>query len=330
MPVFAVCGTAIMADMIMLSFWVWAVGLWETGLRRRAWGWLLAAGLVAGLGILTKYLAINLLPLLCLATIVRRAPIRYLLALFVPVAMVVGYDLMTRELYGTGLFSQAMGYARGIAESHQRLPVRTMFTALCFTGGSLAPAALVLPWLAGKRSVVVGAIMGAVVFAFVLWTGSLSLPSDTVDGLVRRTPPGFAVQVAGWATVGAGMVWLVMLDVIRQRNADAIVLAAWMLGIIFFAGLFNWSVNGRTLLPLAPAAGILLTRRFDSHPLLLSRMASVVVPRTLVAATILAAAVNAADFSLAAASRRAAEGVAAVARISGARLWFQGHWGFQH
>lgn len=330
MPVFALCGTTIMADMIMLSFWVWAVALWETGLRRRAWGWLLAGGLTAGLGILTKYPSINLLPLLCLAVAVRRAPIRYLLALLIPVAMVISYDVITRELYGTGLFSQAMGYARGFAARHQRLPMRTMFTALCFTGGCLAPAALLLPWLAGKRSVVVGAIMGAAIFAVVLWTGWPSLPSETVGGLVWRTPCGFAVQVAVWAIVGAGVIWLVMLDVLQHRDADALVLSAWMFGIIVFAGLLNWSVNGRTLLPLAPAAGILLARAIDSRYPRKSWIASLVLPMTLVAAGVFTVVINAADFSLAAASQRAADAAATAARLDGARLWFQGHWGFQH
>jgi 4-amino-4-deoxy-L-arabinose transferase-like glycosyltransferase len=330
MPVFALCGTTIMADMMMLSFWVWAVALWETGLRQRRWGWLLAAGLGAGLGILTKYPAINLLPLLGLAVIVRRAPLRYLLALLIPVAMVVCYDLMTRELYGTGLFSQAMGYARGFAERHQRLPARTMFTALCFTGGCLAPVALLLPWVAGRRPLIAGAIIGAAVFATVLWTGWPSLASETVDGLSWPTPPGFALQVAAWATVGAGVVWLAVIDALRHRDADAFVLAAWMLGIICFAGLFNWSVNGRTLLPLAPVAGILLTRALDSRLLPKSGMAAVILPATLAAAGAFAVTINAADFSLAAASRRAAEDVAGLAQAEGRRLWFQGHWGFQH
>ncbi len=45
MPVFALYGSTIMADMIMLSFWVWAVALWETGLRQGSWNWLLAGAL---------------------------------------------------------------------------------------------------------------------------------------------------------------------------------------------------------------------------------------------------------------------------------------------
>jgi Flp pilus assembly protein TadD len=104
-----------------------------------------------------------------------------------------------------GAATEAVGYARGFAERDQRLPARTMFTALCFTGGCLAAAALLLPWLVGKRSVAVGGIMVTAGFAVVVWTGWPSLPSETGEGLVWRTPPGSALQVAVWVTVGAGM-----------------------------------------------------------------------------------------------------------------------------
>lgn len=124
--------------------------------------------------------------------------------------------------------------------------------------------------------------------------------------------------------------WLVILDVLRHRDADALVLAAWILGIFVFASLFNWSVNGRTLLPLAPATGILLTRAIDSYARSRPRFVSRAVPGTLIAAAAFAAVLNSVDFSLAAAAQRGAEGVASMARSDEARLWFQGHWGFQH
>jgi 4-amino-4-deoxy-L-arabinose transferase-like glycosyltransferase len=329
-PVFALSGTTIMADMLMLGFWVWAFALWETGLRQRNWGWLVAAAAFAGLGILTKYPAINVIPLLCLAGIVRRMPARYFLPLLIPMAMLVAYEVWTRNLYGVGLFSQAMGYARGFAERQHRLPLQTACTAICFTGGCVAPVAMFLPWLAGRRLVMIGLMIWVAVFAAILWVGSPRLPRETVAGLAWHTPPLFAAQVALWSVVGAGVAWLVTAAVRRHRDGPSAVLAAWVLGVIMFAGLVNWSVNGRTLLPLAPPIGILVARSLDSLSLRRSFTALQLTPAMLLVAVAVAIALNAADHSLATASRRAAEGAAALARMDRARWWFQGHWGFQH
>ena len=37
---------------------------------------------------------------------------------------------------------------------------------------------------------------------------------------------------------------------------DALLLALWILGTCVFAALLNWTTNGRSILPLVPAAAI--------------------------------------------------------------------------
>src|SRR5207302_11152638 len=71
-PVFLLCASTVMYDVIMLALWVWAVWAWAAGMRRERAGLLwLAAGL-ATLAALTKYFGVALLPLLLAYGLARR------------------------------------------------------------------------------------------------------------------------------------------------------------------------------------------------------------------------------------------------------------------
>jgi hypothetical protein len=94
--------------------------------------------------------------------------------------------------------------------------------------------------------------------------------------------------------------------------------------------LFNWTINGRSILPMAPAVGILLARRLPAgaggnNP------APGLVGRGIAwaAAALLAFLVAQSDFDLAAAVRQSALQTSRLYRRDGQTLWFQGHWGFQ-
>jgi hypothetical protein len=104
----------------------------------------------------------------------------------------------------------------------------------------------------------------------------------------------------------------------------------WVLGTFLFAGFFNWSVNGRSILPMVPAVVILLARRLEQR----AQAGKIIRPGgvnvCLAAGAALALLVAAADFQLAQAVRRSAEQT--HARYGGREktLWFEGHWGFQY
>jgi hypothetical protein len=89
--------------------------------------------------------------------------------------------------------------------------------------------------------------------------------------------------------------------------------------------MFNWTINGRSVLPLAPAVGILLVRRLQS------RQASgrqLLIP--LAASALLTLAVTCSDFLLAGAVRQSAMQTYERFGQGKQTLWFQGHWGFQY
>jgi hypothetical protein len=97
------------------------------------------------------------------------------------------------------------------------------------------------------------------------------------------------------------------------------------MGTVCFAVFFNWSINGRTLLPAAPAASILLWRALDRSGVSPAKSYAGLVIALLVSLTVLAA-----DTSLANASRSAARYMTDTYREKTGTLWFQGHWGFQY
>ena len=63
-PVFMVSATNVMSDVLMLSFYLWALVFWVKGLERQRFSWLLAASLLVALAALTKYFALTAIALL--------------------------------------------------------------------------------------------------------------------------------------------------------------------------------------------------------------------------------------------------------------------------
>ena len=72
-PAFLVSSTTLMCDVLMLTFWIWALVLWERALAgsEQSWWRFAGAGALAGLAVLTKYNAVILLPLLPILSLLR-------------------------------------------------------------------------------------------------------------------------------------------------------------------------------------------------------------------------------------------------------------------
>jgi hypothetical protein len=106
------------------------------------------------------------------------------------------------------------------------------------------------------------------------------------------------------------------------RTADSILLFLWILGTAVFSAYLNWTVNARSLLPLAPAVAILIARHVEA-----SRNAIVAATA---ATTAVALLTGFADQSYANAQRDAANRLMQHYAGDGHRMWFEGHWGFQY
>jgi 4-amino-4-deoxy-L-arabinose transferase-like glycosyltransferase len=321
-PAFLVSGTSIMCDTTMLAFWVWALALWDQGLSEQRPASLWAAAALATLGALTKYFAVALLPLLLAWALARRASVRrWALPLMLPVLVLVAYQLVTASLYGRGLLLDAAAYATERQPQEAGALAGQLLAGLAFTGGCVASALFLGPVVLRRRQLWIPIVVAAVL-AGVLLTGSgPPLPGDRAAVLSA----GALAQVALWAAVGVGVLLLAIHDLRVTREPAALLLLLWVGGTLVFASWVNWTVNGRSILPLVPAVGILLARAGERRG---ARERPVAL--ALSAAGALAFAVAWADGRLADSARDAAQQLVEAHGEAPGRLAFQGHWGFQH
>jgi hypothetical protein len=137
------------------------------------------------------------------------------------------------------------------------------------------------------------------------------------------------LQFSAFVVAGVSLVILVAADLQRSRDPDSVLLTLWTLGTLTYCWLCNWSVNGRTILPIAPAVGILIFRRIEQQAGFTGRhFLAKVLP--LILAACLAMGVSWADCRLANAARAAAGVVLARYGAEKSRVWFTPTWGFTY
>jgi 4-amino-4-deoxy-L-arabinose transferase-like glycosyltransferase len=327
-PAFLISSTTLMCDVMMLACWVFAVWLWLRGLDRSSHGLLAAAMMLAAAAALTKYFAISLLPLLIIVGWIRRPALKgWWLHSAIPMAVLIGYQLATRALYGRGLLADAFAYSPEPGPSWAGWVLFRILAAPAFTGACIASLLFLAPWLWPRRGVMgaaIATVATAVVVASLESIGTFRLPADAV------TRWWFAVQLAIWCVAGAGMLILAVRDWQVTRETNALLLGLWLIGTFAFAGFVNWTVNGRTVLPMIVPAAILAVRRLDRA----RDSRSALTPRALTlpvaGAAVLALATAWADMSLANAVRLGATQAHPSAGAGSRPAWFQGHWGFQY
>ena len=326
-PVFLVSSSTVMCDTMMMAFWVWAVLLWMEGLDRDKLGWLAMAGLLAAASALTKYFGMCLIPLFAIQALTRkRIPGLWIVCLFLPVLILVGYQAWTNGLYGRGLLSDAAAFARASNQDEGGLRWRKCLIGLAFTGGCLFPLLVYAPWIWRRSLPALGALMGGV-FGLALIAGGL-------NEILHPIPPGGrvlgGVQFGLFAAGGFSVVALAVVEVWRHRDPDTWLLGLWIVGTFAFASFVNWTINGRSVLPMVPAAAILLVRRLDEAPSSVTRRSTALLYAPVLVAAAIGLLVTWADSRLAGAARATAATIERKMRGETGTLWFQGHWGFQH
>jgi hypothetical protein len=275
--------------------------------------------LLVSLAALTKYFGLALVPLLFVDGLTRtRRPGPGAVFLLVPILVLAGYQMWTRSRYGHGLLSDAASYSGLVRFREGSVFSAKLLAGLSFAGGCLAPVVFFAPRLWRPRTL---AIAGAAA-ALVALGARMTLPAKAL-GVASA---GSIVQLFLFALAGVGVAALAASDVWPRRDADAILLALWVGGTLVFAILLNWTINARSILPAAPAVGILIARRLERRAGRVSGRSGFPYA-SLGAAAALCLAVAWADARFAGVARTAARTLPAPA--SGT-LWFEGHWGFQH
>jgi 4-amino-4-deoxy-L-arabinose transferase-like glycosyltransferase len=330
-PAFLVSSTTLMCDVPMLTFWIWALVLWERALacsKQRGWRFA-GAGVLAGLAVLTKYSAVTLLPLLPLLSILRNRKLGWWLAgLAVPLLMVAGYEWLTAEMYGRGLFSLAISHTHLSREFPGSWEARGII-GVAFAGGCLLPLLFFAPYLWRPRTWLAGGVvmLGMWLAMFPLWN-NLGL----INTAMGKNPEAakhwyYLLQVAILTAGGLHLLLLAVTEGWRGRDITSVILALWIIGGFLSATVLNFAVNARSLLLIVPPTAILLVRRLEAtrENTLRRGVLWPLVPSAAIALSLVMA-----DYHLANSARTAAEQITLKYKSPGHQVWFEGHGAFQY
>jgi len=327
-PVFMISSMTVMCDVMMLAFWVWAVVFWMEGMDKNDFRKLSVAGLLIALAALTKYYGVCLVPLLASYSLIEtRRPGRWAACLLIPLAALCAYQWITRALYGRAMLSDAMdyaGYARGITGVSG---MATVLTALTFTGGCVAVAVFFMPLLWRARTLAVFAATAILIAGVLFFVGAKLeqfISPDATSAIFVE------MQIIFWAVGGIGVLALAVENLWDQRDSKSSLLALWVFGTFLFASVFNWTVNGRSILPMVPAVAILIVSRLERNAAAGWKRPKFAVPVSLAAGAALALVVTRADYYFAVATRQTAVQTCAKFANERKKFWFEGHWGFQY
>jgi 4-amino-4-deoxy-L-arabinose transferase-like glycosyltransferase len=327
-PVFLVSSTTVMSDIMMLAFWVFAVYFWMSGLEKNSTIMLALAVVLIALSALTKYFGLALIPLLLLYAILkRRAAGRWVLFMLLPIAVLAGYQWATGELYGRGLLMDAGAYAVAFPSAFGKMSLPKVLVGLSFTGGCVLVVLFFTHWIWSWRGAAIGVILAALVAIIVASSGSLGNYRLPGEGAARWIV-GFELGI--FMSCGVSLLAVAFLDVMQQRDADSTLLFLWFMGTFAFAVFVNWTTAARSILPLVPAAGILIARRIERQKRLRMGIPLKQILSPLIGAAVMALAVTWADYSLANSARAAGIAIHDKYMNEKATIWFTGHWGFQY
>jgi len=327
MPVFLISATTVMCDMMMLAFWTGAVVLWMRGLENNDHKILFLSSLLIALSALTKYFGISLLLLLPFYAMIKQRKIgSWLIYLAIPIIVLLGYQWQTYMLYGKGLLLDAGSFATEFRSHQETGRIMHGIIGIAFTGGCLSVILFYLSFLWSKKILIIqflGLSMLVAGMACLPDIGSFQI--HDVDG--RKW--SFIFQFSLALLAGANILILTATALWKSKmDADNLLLFCWIFGTFFFAAFVNWSINGRSILPMVPAVAVLLVRRIDgmnkswknSHILFWPAIPAICLSLLTVQG----------DFVLANSARDAAAKISSEYDHGAGKLWFQGHWGFQY
>jgi hypothetical protein len=332
-PGVLVSATSLMCDVMMLAFWVWAAVLWMEGMDDGKRSYLIASSLILSFAALTKYFGICLLPLLLAYSVARKRRLGlWALYFLIPLVGLAAYQVWTTVLYGHAMFSDAFNFAH-VEQAVNGKPsfLTEAFVGTSFVGGCTLSALFFSPFLWSWKKLSIALVVSALC-VLILARGWVGLGHYYV--VVRECfhsgwiAPGIQLTIVIFT--GLGVFFLGVAELRQWRNSDSLFLGLWLIGAFIFAGFLNWSVNGRSVLPLIPAAGILLARRLDKLNSDPSWGDQRKVALALALSGVISLWVTKADSDWANSARQASQVIQQQIGQETHAVWFTGHWGFQY
>lgn len=327
-PAFVVSSSNVMCDMWMLCFWVWSILLWWQGLEDQKQLWLFLAALLISAAVLTKYFGVALIPLLFVATWLRQRSIgSWIVFLFIPLAVLFGYNEFTGDLYGKGLFIDAMDYAKEARVAIGHGTWSRIIVGIVFVGGCILTPAILF-FTSRRRLLVNLALLLSLVFLLIVLKREAGFELGGY-GFIKSS---LLAQVGLHLVIGLNLAGVLIDDIMAERDPVSALLVLWATGAVFFILFLNWTVNGRTILPLTPVCAILLVRRLERF--YRQGKISFDLEKGGLAFAVLVFAfswcIARADYSWANVSRAEAKYINDEYGKTNTKIRFQGHWGFQY
>ena len=326
MPAFLVNAQTVMADVPTVAFLLLGMAGYFSGIESGRASRLWLGGLGLTLAVFSSYQALAVIPLLFLhAAWRRRLDLRVALVLAAPVALMAAWLLAVYVLYGvfpvlkSRLPGTPVDAARLIAQGLDiQVILAKTFAALGLIGAAMA-------WVTPLHHALKGSWI-----TFLLLFLPLLLLSDLA--LSRMTDYAFAPNAFLSVFVALGIVTLLTLAWsvwTRRRDgrvAEEVFLLMWVLCVLGYTIVLLPFSAARYLLPLFPAALLLLVNdpawRFTTRV----RRAGLAV--VLGGALLFGLASAYSDYQLAGAYRKFAALVASQPR--GGQVWYVGEWGMRY
>lgn len=261
-PVFLTSSTNLMCDVPMMAFWIWAIYFWILGNRDQKKSIFFISMALTSFAIWIKFSAINLVPLLSVYSLTKRQGIcRHITWLLLPITALMFYELIFFLLYNRTHFIQSILYASKSWGTFKEHFVVSLMTGLSFTGGCFAVIIFFAHKLMPPRQLAGWIGAGIALILVIGFSDIESWPLWPKDYEVFWSS---CIHFGIFIIAGIGLITLGIKELKKTDSADSVLLGLWILGIFTFGTWINWSINGRSFLPMTPAVGILLARRLDN------------------------------------------------------------------
>ena len=326
-PIFLVSSTTAMCDVLMLSFWIFSIYFWRRGIREHKRVHLIIASVFTVLCVLTKYMGICLVPLLFAYSLFEKKRLgEWFLYLLLPIAVLLLFDQVTYIKYGILQMSEIGTFSLYHHKVTHKNSIANTVTGLSFLGGGLLVHWLYYVAYTSLKKVLLCFFI--IILTLILLMGFDLLDYYPIAGVDGINWP-FVVQLPFFVFAGVSFMFITISDLVRSKDSDSLLLFLWIMGTFAFTVFINWSVNGRSILPITPLAGIMVIRYLQQKDKL-SLITKQCLYAPLLISLIIALIVTEADYSLANSARSAAHKIHNDTISSSGGKWIEGDWGFKY
>jgi hypothetical protein len=327
-PVFLLSSTTIMCDILMLSFWITSINLWRRGVKTNSNACFVSASFFIAACGLTKYYGISLIPLLFIYSLAENRKFGWwIFYLIIPFSLLGGYQLLTQVLYGRDHILSAASYAMSANNGSSISLITKTVTGLSFIGGCFFSILFYTPIIWRKFILVVCGLLLSLIITVLMTYGYFDgYPFATSDGINWI----FVVQLLVFVLSGICLLIIVCQECWYRRDSDSLLITLWTFGTVIFALFVNWTVNGRSLLPIVPVVGICIVWKLSRKCSQLTSIKQSTLYVPLIPAFLVALLVTWSDYKLANSARDAASKITHDYSYLSEKMCFEGHWGFQY